>query len=65
MNADGSPGVDAEVDLGVHLPWLTWVEIGGYIGGELVLLAAAGLVYLGVRPPPRPPLTSAPVAPAA
>jgi hypothetical protein len=66
MNADGSPGVDAELNLGAHVPYLTWVEIGGYIAGGLLLAAAAGLFYLGVRPVPREgdPLAPTPAAPA-
>jgi hypothetical protein len=66
MNADGSPGVDAEVDFGAHVPWLNWVALGGYIGGGLLLLATAGLFYLGVRPAPREPVApTTPEAPAA
>jgi hypothetical protein len=66
MNADGSPGVDAEVNFGAHVPYLTWVEIGGFIGGGLLLVAAAGLFFLGVRPAPREhdPLAPTPAAPA-
>jgi hypothetical protein len=54
MNADGSPGVDADISAGAKLPFLGtlgWVSLGG----ALVLLITAGtLVYLGVRTP-RPP----------
>jgi hypothetical protein len=64
MNADGSPGVDAELNLGAHVPYLPWVALGGYIGGGLLILAAAGLFYLGVRPVPRQQLAPTPEAPA-
>jgi hypothetical protein len=65
MNADASPGVDAEVDVGAHVPYLNWVGIGGAIGGALSLALAAALIYLGVRPAPRDPLAPSPAAPAA
>jgi hypothetical protein len=64
MNADGSAGVDAEVSFGAHVPHLTWIGIGGVIGGSLLVVLAAGLIYLGARPAPRYPLPSAPAAPA-
>ena len=35
MNADGSAGVDAELDFGAHIPHLTWIGIGAAIGGSL------------------------------
>jgi len=65
MNADASPGVDAGVSFGAHIPHLTWVAIGGAIGGGLLAVAAAGLIVLGVRLRPRPALTPTPAAPAA
>jgi hypothetical protein len=58
MNADGSPGVDAELTFGAHVPHLTWVGVGAAIGGVLFAALAAGLVYLGVRPSPRRPLAA-------
>ena len=51
MNEDGSPGIDAGVRAGTRLPWLDtvgWSALGGFL---LTLLAAAGLIYVGVRKP--------------
>jgi hypothetical protein len=64
MNADGSRGVDADVSAGAKLPFLVplaWSAIGG---GIALLLAAGGLLYLGVRPP-RQPQVPAPATPIA
>jgi hypothetical protein len=58
MNADGSRGVAADVDLGAKLSWLLWVAIGLLIGGALVSGGSAALIVLAARtprPPPAPP----------
>jgi hypothetical protein len=65
MNADASPGVDAELNVGAHVPYLEWVALGGVIGGGVLLILAGGLFYLGARPAPRPQLDPTPAAPAA
>jgi len=65
MNADASPGVDADLSFGAHIPHLTWIGIGGAIGGGLLVVAAAGFIILGVRLNPRPTLAPTPAAPAA
>ena len=61
MNADGSRGVAADVDLGAKLSFLLWVAIGVLIGGALVTAGSAGLIVLAARrprPPPPAPVTS-------
>lgn len=65
MNADASPGVNAGLGFGAHIPHLTWIAVGGAIGGGLLVLVAAGLIVLGVRLKPQSPLTPTPAAPAA
>jgi hypothetical protein len=59
MNADGSPGVDTDVRAGARLSFLAplgWSALGG---GLLLLVAAGGMFYLGVRPPRIPPAAPA------
>jgi hypothetical protein len=61
MNADGSRGVAAEVDLGAKLSFLLWVAIGVLIGGALLLGGGIALIVLAARrgPPPAGPPTPA------
>jgi hypothetical protein len=60
MNADGSPGVSADVTAGAKVAWLLWTGIGiAVIGG--LLLAAAGLMLVrGLRGPQAPAAAPAP-----
>jgi hypothetical protein len=51
MNADGSPGIDADVSAGAKLPFLTAVGWSSLGGGAILLVAAAALTVLAVRPP--------------
>src|SRR5215510_1213036 len=62
MNADGSRGVAADVDLGAKLSWLLWVAVGTLIGGVLVTGGSAGLVVLAARKPRSPPAPTEPAA---
>lgn len=51
MNADGSSGVDADVSAGAKVPFLSelgWSALGA---GTVLLIATAGLLVLGIRPP--------------
>jgi hypothetical protein len=55
MNADGSPGVRADLDLGGTLPVLRGVTIGLLVAGSLLLLGGAVLILLPLltrRPEP-------------
>ena len=51
MNADGSRGVQADIGAGAKLPFLTEVGWSALGSGTLLLLTAAALLVLGIRPP--------------
>jgi hypothetical protein len=61
MNADGSPGVQANISAGAKLPYLTEIGWSSLGGGAILLLTAATLVVFAVRPPrnrsPKTPAT--------
>jgi hypothetical protein len=65
MNANGSRGVAADVDLGAKLSFLLWVGIGLLIGGVLVVAGSTALIVLAARTrqapsaPPVPPTAGA------
>jgi hypothetical protein len=60
MNADGSRGVAADIDLGAKLSFLLWVAIGLLIGGVLVVGGSTALIVLAARRPRAPPTPPAP-----
>ncbi len=49
MNADGTPGVSADVSAGVKLAWLLWAGIGIAILGGLLLAVAVRMLVSGLR----------------
>ena len=51
MNADGSPGVSADVTAGAKVAWLLWAGIGIALVGGLLLAAAALMLVRGLRGP--------------
>jgi hypothetical protein len=63
MNADGSPGVRADVKAGAKVPYLTaigWTAIGG---GILFLAVGSVLIAVAVRRRPAPPAAPTQVLP--
>jgi hypothetical protein len=54
MNADGSPGIDADLSIGAELPNLVWIGIAILGAGGLLLVVGGALIYLGVRTVGRP-----------
>src|SRR6266545_3122710 len=60
MNADGSRGVVADIDLGAKLSFLLWVAIGLLLGGVLVVVGSTALIVLAARTPRPPPTSPAP-----
>jgi hypothetical protein len=62
MNADGSRGVVAEVDLGAKLSFLLWVAIGSLIGGVLVVGGSTALIVLAAQTRQRSPAPPTPPA---
>ena len=69
MNADGSRGIAADVDVGAKMSFLLWVAIGVLIGGLLVTAGSTALSVLAARTPrgqtaqPEPPAADRTPAP--
>ena len=49
MNADGSPGISADVSVGAEANFLIWLAIGVLVAGAILLLGGASLIYVGAR----------------
>lgn len=47
MNADGSKGVDANVQVGARVPILNWIGWGLLIGGFLAAMVGVVIIYFG------------------
>ncbi len=60
MNADGSPGVFADVSAGARIAWLLWAGIGVAVVGGLLLAAAALMLVRGLRDRQGPAAGAAP-----
>jgi hypothetical protein len=56
MNADGSPGVDADVRAGANVPWLDEAAWGALGIGAVLLVVSGALFYTGTRASRRPDL---------
>jgi hypothetical protein len=65
MNADGSRGIDAEVEAGAKIPFLSAIGWTGIGAGAVLLIGAAGLLVLGLRTPRNRSGAGAGLAPAA
>ena len=66
MNADGSPGVDADVSTGANVPFLDEIGWSALASGGFVLVFGIALLVMGIRRPGNPtgtaPITTAPAA---
>jgi hypothetical protein len=61
MNADGSPGVSANVSAGAKIPWVLWAGIGLAVFGALLAALAARMIYRGSGPRATPAQAAATV----
>jgi hypothetical protein len=49
MNADGSPGIDVDGQLGLHIPRVTQIGTVALVGGLLFVVIGATLIVVGLR----------------
>lgn len=49
MNADGSPGVTADLQVAATIPWLDRLATGLFVAAVVLLICGAGLLLLGVK----------------
>jgi hypothetical protein len=65
MNADGSPGVRADIRAGARIPFLSAVGWSAIGAGAFFVVVAGALFAVAIGPRPQPPAPSAEVVPAA
>jgi hypothetical protein len=65
MNADGSRGVAATIDLGAKMSFLLWVAIGSLLAGLFFTGTSTALIVLAARTPRRQVAPPEPEPPAA
>ena len=64
MNADGSPGVTADVSAGAEANFLLWLAIGLLAAGALILAGGVTMIVFGARGATARGAVAAPAAPA-
>jgi hypothetical protein len=48
MNANATPGLAVNADIGATLPDLGWIAAGLLVAGGLLLIAAGGLILIPI-----------------
>ncbi len=62
MNADGSPGVDVDVQLGARASWVLPLSLALFVTGLGLAAAAVALIAFGAGGAPRPPTPTGPLS---
>jgi hypothetical protein len=62
MNADGSAGVQSDVELGARLKWLFEIGLAGILAGAFLLAVSAALMFHALRDRPSGPEAASPAA---